>query len=217
MKLKNQKKQKKTIIISAVIGVLLLAIIAGVVILTWPTENPFKDPQEIIGIGISSTPNKTKYYIGEEFDPTGTTIQTDTNDNAYSKFVNHEQLSFSGFDSSVPTDAQVITVTYRGFTTTFTVQILEKPSAPPMLSDIEIVGFKTDYTMSEWNAKGPQVTGAIVKLIYDDGTIDESVLLQKAWVYGAVKVQEPCTLDLTIKYNNNGKVFEKVVTITITN
>ena len=217
MKLKNQKKQKKTIVISLVIGALLLAIIAGVVILTWPTENPFKDPQEIIGIGISSTPNKTKYYIGEEFDPTGTTIQTDTNDNNYSKFVNHEQLSFSGFDSSVATDAQVITVTYRGFTTTFTVQILEKPSAPPMLSDIEIVGFKTDYTMSEWNTKGPQVTGAIVKLIYDDGSVDDTTLLQKAWVYGAVKVQEPCTIDLTIKYNNNGQVFEKVVTITITN
>lgn len=216
MKLKSKKTIKLPIIIAIVISIVLLLAIVGAVLIFSDQEEKH-NPQDIESISLKSTPSKTIYYVGEEFDPTGISVRIGTYDFSYSYLVDHTSLTFVGFDSSVANDAQVITVTYRGFTTTFTVQILEKPSAPPMLSDIEIVGFKTDYTMSEWNAKGPQVTGAIVKLIYDDGTIDESVLLQKAWVYGAVKVQEPCTLDLTIKYNNNGKVFEKVVTITITN
>ena len=106
MKLNNSKKKRTIIIIivSAIVGVLLIGAVA--IMIAFPsisTEN--KNPEELIGISLSSLPDKRVYYIGEEFDPQGVSIQTVTNDTTYSRFVYHEQLGFSGFDSAVANEA----------------------------------------------------------------------------------------------------------------
>lgn len=218
MKLRS-KKSKAPIIIGIVAGVIvLLAIIAGIVLMSLSnSSNPEnKNGEDIESISISSLPDKTIYYVGEEFDPTGAGIQVLTYDMAYTSFVGHGSLTFSGFDSSAPNDAQVITVAYQGFTTTFTVQILPAPTTPPALDKIEVQNFRTTYPMDEWNKYGPDVLGASVKFIYADGTEGETKSLQPSWIYGATKVSGPCTLDITIKYNHDGVLCEQVITITIT-
>lgn len=218
MKLQSKKSKRIVVIgiIAAIIAVLALTI--GVI---WLVANNTPDLQldekEIIDAVISSYPDKTIYYVGETFDATGIKMEALARNEAYNQYIEHDRLTFSGFDSSVPNDALTITVTYQGVTKTFTVKIIAKPSENPTLVDIEICDFKTSYTMAEWNRSGPSVVGATVKCIYSDESIIDSIPLKTKWIYGAVTVDAPCTLDLTIKYNDNGTIVEKVVTITITN
>ena len=73
-------------------------------------------------------PTKTTYNVGETFDPTGLTIKMIYSDG--SEVAITEGFEISGFDSSTAMDDQIITVTYRGFMTTFTVDIVEPTGAP---------------------------------------------------------------------------------------
>ncbi len=216
MKLQSKKSKRLTIIGIVVAAIVLVALIIGAILLFGiNAKDEEYQPTDIVNIVVSSYP-KTTYYVGESFDSTGTKIQVLTYDMAYTSFVGYGSLTFSGFDSSAPNDAQVITVAYQGFTTTFTVQILPAPTTPPALDKIEVQNFRTTYPMDEWNKYGPDVLGASVKFIYADGTEGETKSLQPSWIYGATKVSGPCTLDITIKYNHDGVLCEQVITITIT-
>ena len=75
-------------------------------------------------ISLSSGPNKRTYVVGEEFDPAGVRIQVITGRNGTTQFYDHTHLTFSGFDSSEPATDQVVTVTYKGYSTSFKVQIV---------------------------------------------------------------------------------------------
>lgn len=61
------------------------------------------------GLSIFAMPVKTTYLTGETFDPTGLVILA--NYNGGSDLVPNSALVFTGFDSSVPVENQVITVT----------------------------------------------------------------------------------------------------------
>lgn len=211
---KGDKAKKFIIIVAIVIGVIALIGLVGMSVLSMSSEDI--DERGIDYISLYSLPSKTTYYLGEDFDATGLKIQVITNNTDYSYFVGYDQLTCSGFDSSTVNESQTITVSYKGYSETFIIKIIERPAENPYIVDVEIVDFKTNYTMAEWNAGGPSVIGATVKGIYSDGKVVDGVPLQTKWIYGAVKVDAPCTLDLTIKYNDNGTVIEKVVTVTIT-
>ena len=216
MKLQSKKSKRLTVIAIVVAAIVLVALIVGAILLLAIGNNDEEhQPTDMINIVVSSYPKRT-YYVGEKFDPTGTKIQVLTYDMAYTSFVEYGSLTFSGFDSSAPVEEQVITVSYKGFTATFTVEILPEPTTPPALDKIEVVNFRTTYPMDEWNKYGPDVIGASVKFIYADGTEGETKSLQPSWIYGATKVSSPCTLDITIKYNHDGVLCEQVITITIT-
>ena len=213
---KGDKTKKVIIIVAIVVAAIVLVALAGLAILSMFNEEI--DEKGIDKISVYSLPSKTTNYLGEEFDPTGLKIQVITNNTDYNYFVDYEQLTCSGFDSSTVNESLTITVSYKGYSETFTVKVIERPVEIPHIVDIELVGFKTTYTMEKWNTSGPSVIGATINRIYSDGSIVEGLPLQKKWIYGGESIVDaPGTLDITIKYNDNGTLIEKVVTITITN
>lgn len=217
MKLQNKKNKLLSIVVIVVAVVIVLGLIVAGILIFGGSDEEYQ-PTDILGISMSSYPRR-EYYIGEEFDPTGTEIQVLTYDSSNTYFANESNVSVSGFDSSTPVEEQVITVSYKGFTTTFTVTIKEMPKDSPTAETIEIFDFKTTITMSDWNEFGPisLIRGSTLKIVYSDGTMGDPVYVDPSWVWGYQKVSQPGTFDLTIKYNNDGTLYEKVVTITITN
>ncbi|MGM9632060.1 MAG: bacterial Ig-like domain-containing protein [Eubacteriales bacterium] len=211
----NNRKNKLIITLCVVLGILLVVIIAGLVILSAINAPTQSNPQDIRSINISALPSKVEYYIGESFDPTGMQIQVITNDMAYTRLVDSPQLTFSGFDSTVATESQVITVSYKGFTTVFTIVIKEFIETDPELAYIEVQNFKNTYTFDEWNKNGPDKKGATIKCVYTDGSVSE-VPLEYSYILGATKLDEPGTTTIIIKYSDRGVSKEQTVTITIT-
>ena len=211
MKLQNKKSKRLTIIGIVVAAIVLIALIVGAILLLAGGNNEDEhQPTDIINILVASYPERT-YYVGEEFNPTGTKIQVLTYDMAYTSFVEYDSLTFSGFDSSVPVDGQVITVSYKGFTTTFTVDIKEPVSNTPYLVSIEATDLKTTYPQDEWNTYGPDYNGASLLLTYSDGTT-ESVWIQNSWATQREIMDAPGKTYVTIEYM--GKSIQVEFTIT---
>ena len=218
MKLQSKKSKTLTIVGIVVAAVVLIGLIIGAVILFGGNQSADDaNPTDIVSITMAGYP-KREYYVGEEFDSTGAKIQVLTHDMKYTRFVDHNQLTFSGFDSSVPADEQVITVTYKGFTTTFTVSIKAMPTDVPTVTGIEVFDFGTSITKSVWNENGPisLVRGSTLKLVYSDGTMSDPIYIDPTWVWGYQSVSASGNFDLTIKYNHEGVVLEKTVTVTLT-
>lgn len=76
-------------------------------------------------IGVSVQPTKTEYEVGESFDAAGLKITAVYSDSTRKTITSY--CTLSGFDSSKPNEKNVITVTYKDgsntFTATFTVRI----------------------------------------------------------------------------------------------
>lgn len=215
MKLHASKKKRKIVILCVVATILIIAAAVGAVLVI--NQNSYTEPNgtDITKIMIATNPSKTIYYVGESFDPSGTSIQVLTYNMDYTRFVDHTKLSFSGFDSSEVNDNVTITVSYKGFSTSFNVKVVPEPDPTPHIANIEIVGFKTEYTLQEW-LDGVRVLGSKLKLNYDDGSVVEKNI-QYSMIYGYTQeVSAPCTVEITIKYNDEGDLHELPVTITIT-
>ena len=153
MRLPSQNKKRTTAIAIVVIAivVVLALVVGGIVLLSNPTDSGEEmQPNTIIGIELSSKPRDTAYLVGAPFNPEGTKIQVLTHDYSETYFVDHTQLSFSGFDSS-SVGEKVITVTYKGFTTTFTVTVKEEQAAPVLTSIRMGDSFQTTYNKDYWN------------------------------------------------------------------
>ncbi|MBR6429924.1 MAG: leucine-rich repeat protein [Oscillospiraceae bacterium] len=88
---------------------------------------------------------KTKYKIGEDFDPSGIKVTAQISDGTTQDVT--ADATFSGFDSTAP-GTKTITVTYGALTATFTVTV-EEP-APDITVKLTILG-DTHHDMSEGN------------------------------------------------------------------
>ena len=220
MKLRRQSQKRKVVMIVLAI-VLAVALIAGIVAIIVGVNNAKKLEafnKEVVRIIVASKPNKTVYYVGEEFDPTGLRIQVVTNGQDETYFVDYnEEMNIIGFDSSKSASSQVITVSYKGFSSMFVVEIKEEPKPAPTLEKIEVYGFKTTYSLTEWNTYGPDVAGARIRCIYSDESVEEDIILKNSYIKGYQKLDAPGTTEITVKYSVGGKTLETTVTITITN
>ncbi len=225
MKLQNNKK--KRIIIAVVVAVVLLLVIAvGIAVASFlnsPYGDVIKQPETNesgeTGIVMASFP-KQQYYIGEEFDSTGAKIQVLTETNASTYFVDYTDngLTFSGFDSSTPGE-KVITVSYKGFTTTYNVVINQYEGDNPEVTKFEVCNMFTEYTLSEWNNGGPSAKNAFYKFTYNDGSTygsREETPVSRGHIYGYTKMEAPGTTEITVKYIVDGVEYSATVTITIT-
>lgn len=217
MRLKKQNN-KRIIIISIIAIVVVLALVAcGVLIYINSQKAPEMKPDDIIGIELSSRPSLTEYFVGEQFKPEGAKIQVLTYDYEKSYFVDHTALSFSGFDGS-KLGEQVITVTYKGFTTTFTITVKEIASAPPALTSIRMGdGFSTTYTLDYWNTYGPKVNNTTLVLVYSDGSEVEVGMKRSYCSEIDRNVQSAGTTQFIVTYEDAGIVVSTTVTVTITN
>lgn len=221
MKLQSkQAKKQKVIIISAVI--LAVLVIVGVVIglVINSIKKQYENSDGITGITVSANPSKTTYYVGEEFDPTGFRIQVLASTNEASYFVDYpnEELKLSGFDSSKAVEDQVITVTYREYTDSFTIDVIEVPPADPVITGIRLSdNFTSKYTLKWWNTYGPAFDGVKLVCTYSDGT-EKEVAMKSSYCYGIERnLTSAGTTEFTIKYSSGGILVETTVTITITN
>lgn len=171
-------------------------------------------PTVITGINISIYP-KVEYYVGESFDPTGLKVQLVSNNNQASSFVDASKLEISGFDSSVPNDAVVITVKYQEFTTQFTVRVKERPEDEPTVVGIKLSdNFQSTYTLQEWNSNnGPYLRGVRIILIYSDGSEETT----DANVYTfCMDVERQLDAPGTTQFKVFYQGFETTITVTIT-
>ena len=165
----------------------------------------------ILSLNIVTKPQIT-YYVGEEFDFSNIKVQVVTNQlwSNYFIYSDNEELSFSGFDSSAPEEDQVITVTYKGVSTTFTVDIIEKVEKPTVVS-FEVLNLRNSYTMERWNKNGLSISGAKLLLTYSDGTTEE-IPVKWDYISPLPNEVEPGTITITITYS--GIVVEVPITIT---
>lgn len=210
MKLRSNKSKAKKVLAIIGISILAIALIVGIVLIVNSIIQEQKG-KEIKDIVISGMPTKYEYYIGEEFDPTGTLVQVRTNDMKNSYFVKYYELKFTGFDSSVATDELTITVTYKDYTTSFTVKIKEHEPQPPYVVSIEAKDLNTTYSIREWNESGPDYNGAYLLCTYSDGTT-ENVWIQSTWATQREIMDAPGTTYVTIEYM--GKSIQVEFTIT---
>lgn len=218
--MKLQRRNNTKIILIVIVAVLALAAIGFGIFAVVSSINAKKEAEagkEIQQIIMSSYPDKNIYYVGESFDPKGAKIQVITKASSETSFVDYNQLTFSGFDSSVPSDKVTITVSYKGFTTTFDVVVRERESLSPTLTSIEVYNFETTYSLTEWNTYGPNSTGAKIKCIYSDGSVVEDIVLKDKYIFDVTKLSAAGTTQITIKYSDGVTTVELPVTITITN
>lgn len=208
MKLKSNKTKKVLTIIGIALLAVLLMVGAILVVSSIVEENKGKQIKDIV---ISSMPTEYEYYIGDEFDPVGTYVQVKTVDMNNTYFVDHTKLTFSGFDSSVANEALTITVSYKGFTTTFTVKVKEHEAQPPHLVSIEAKDLKTTYSLERWNKNGPDYNNSYLLCTYSDGTT-ENVWIQNTWATQREIMDAPGTTFVTIEYM--GKSIQVEFTIT---
>ena len=81
---------------------------------------------KVTAISVNSTSHKTTYYTDDFLDVSGLTIEV-TKEDATTKTVKVSSNMVSGFDSSVA-GTQTLTITYGGCTTTFDIEIEERPT-----------------------------------------------------------------------------------------
>lgn len=222
MKLQSKKDKNKKILLIAGVALAVIVVVLLAVMLLWPKGGTItgKQDTDIISIVLSNNPAKSTYFVGETFDPTGARIQVLTHNSDYTHFVDYTELTFSGFDSSVANDAVTVTVSYKGFTTTFNVKVVEMPTDDPVITKVEVVDFKSTYTLSQWNENGPSTYKAYVVFTYSDGTTYgslEETPVKRSYLSGYKKLSAPGTTELTIKYDKDGIKAETTVTVTITN
>lgn len=217
MKLQSNKRKRTLILIAALVGLAVIIGVAAIIIaVNVNAEKQEAENRDIIrGISISAVPAKTVYYVGEVFDPTGAKIQVLTNSSSYTYFVDWNKLTFEGFDSSVANDKLTITVSYKGYSTTFDVKVQEHEHIAPVLTSIEVQNFTTTYSKEEWNKYGPNSTGATIKCIYSDGSVVEDIVLKDKYIYG-VADSDVGTTEIIIKYSDGVTTVELPITITIT-
>ncbi len=243
--LKNLTKQQKGVILAAVIGVLVIVAVVVTILLLNPnsqspnggnnipgsnnnntpgTENDggtsgegtTEVPDVITDFYISSKPNQTLYYMGDEQDWTGLTVyfKSEQTGSVYVSYSDDpESFIITGFDSSTPSDELVITVKFREFTDTFTVTVLEKDIAKASLVGITVDPLpQTTYKVGE----SFKHTGGYIVAEYSDGTF-ETIKLRMKHVsgYGAI-ANTPGEHEITISYSDDhGGYAETKITITI--
>lgn len=160
------------------------------------------DGKELVAVEISTMPSKLTYKIGETIDTSDMVLKL-TFENREQKYIT------SGYDCSVSTFSkagkQRVTVTYKGFSASFYVTVLQKE-----LSSISIntLPYKTEYTVNEtFNSDG-----LTISCNYNDGT---SVVVNNGFTVEC-DTSSVGTKTAVISYTENGvtKTTEFEVTVT---
>jgi hypothetical protein len=118
-------------------------------------------------IAISHPADKLVYTVGDTLDITGLVV-TGTYKDGSTTELPITVSNVKDFDSTVPVEGQILTITVDSLTTTYTVDI--KP-APVVLENIEISQLpeKLEYFVNE----PLDITGLIIKGQYSDGSEQE--------------------------------------------
>lgn len=174
----------------------------------------------VSGIYVSETPTKTVYYVGDTPNYSGLVIGVKRTgdkgfDLTYSE--NYDELTITGFDSSAPAEKQTITVKYKEFTTTFTVEIKELPPE----EGVRLTGIRVDPLPKKTTYKLGETfdyTGGRVVCEYSDGTT-EVVRFNNSGVRvsGFTAISTPGEHNITVEYfDDKGGYAKTTFKITMT-
>lgn len=125
---------------------------------------------EVSSIYISAQPSKLVYYVGDapNYDGLKVGIWQEGNDGfvlPYDEY--YDEITITGFDSSAPAAEQKVTVQYKEFTTTFTVEIKARETGAYLASiKVDPLPIKTTYKLGE----ALDYTGGRILCIYSDET-----------------------------------------------
>ena len=225
MKLQSQKEKNLKIILIVAIAVLLIGLVVFGVILVPDLVDKINSGNgdantkiEIQEIVISSLPD-TEYLVNESFNPTGLTIQVVTGNMDTTYFVEYpdKDLTITGFDSSNVNDALMLTVSYKGFTTTFPVVIKELDKPAPTLTSIRLSdNFCDTYSLDWWTRKGPVFDGVDLICTYSDES-EKRIPMDSIYCDPInYDVSGATTVELTFRYTDAGVTVSGSATITIT-
>lgn len=172
--------------------------------LTITNDAPVTPPETptLSSISVNSTNHKTVYQVGEPLDVTGLTIEALMSDGS-SQTVPVTAGMVNGFNSAAAVANQVLTITYQGKTTTYTVTIQDNSTTPPVtppekptVSSIQVksTAHKTVYQVGE----PLDVTGLTIEVRMSDGSTMIS----------------PVTAGMVSGFNSAAAVENQVLTIT---
>ena len=154
---------------------------------------------EPTAITVDESKAKLVYEVGEEFDYTGLSVSLRYDDGSV-EAVDPSACTYSGFDSSVKKDGQVITVSYEGLSTTYSVTITKT---------VENAN-KVFYGQSkevEMNIMG-QVTvttyDSTIEIVDDETLIYGSDIMMGVWGYFdcSYTENEDGSIDIVVEGNN---------------
>ena len=212
--LEKKSVLKKTVnpIIAVSVVVALIVVAVLVVVLIVPAMQ--HHGEEIKEISISQLPDKTVYLQGEEADYKGLRVKV-TKNNGETFILRASDCTFSGFSSKLPIETMYVTVEYQGFTSSFSVKVLEHVKPTPVLDSIYLDPMpKTEYKVNEWlDTEG----GVLVRKYKDGSTVEVSLTPDLVFGWGTtVAGKGPGTYTLTVKYAENGVLctFDYEITVT---
>ena len=104
-------KKKVLIIVAIILAVLIVAAAVVAIVSAVKKKNEEKHAMDITSIAVTHIPHKTTYYVGENFEMQGLRVFTNRKGGAFLE-LNVNECTITGFDSSVATKRQTITVTY---------------------------------------------------------------------------------------------------------
>ncbi len=213
-------KTKKSLIIAAiVVAVVIALVVVGILIANSAKEKAHN--AEIKELMISTRPNKTTYYVGDEPDYTGLTVQAISNDLSV-KNLGVGDLTITGFNSESPVEGQVIVVRYGNHTTSFTVDIIPLPEEEGRLTHIELYSAptKVTYTEAEWEScqrdNRMDLTGGIIACHYSNGEIIYPELTMYSIATPLSSISGVGEYTILVQYTEDGVTVTTTFTITIT-
>ena len=126
-------------------------------------QNSASEERKITGINISNMPNKTTYIQNKEsLNLAGGTIKVSYNDNTTETIeMTSNKVTATGFSNTI-IGLKTITLSYEGFSTTYTVEIVNSETSNS--SEIEKTEEKVEIDVPQGEAKASNFSNAIVRI-----------------------------------------------------
>lgn len=105
--------------------------------------------ESVESIRVNSKKHKTKYEVGDALDLNGLTIEVKNSDGSVRTMEVTDDM-VGGFDSNNPKKSQILTITYKGKTTSYNIKIVEKePKAEIVWIKVISDNHKIEYKVNE--------------------------------------------------------------------
>ena len=155
---------------------------------------------EITGIAVATTPNKTSYTVGEELDLTGGVITVSYEDGTTTDVdILSAEVTATGYNST-QIGNQTITVSYAGHTATFNVTVRNE------VREIGIASApsKTSYIRGE----ELELAGGVITVTYVDGSTENVDMTSEEVEVTGYDRTELGTQTITVSYGGHTAQFE---------
>ena len=160
--------------------------------------------KQVTSIKVLHAPTKTRYFVGESLDLSGGVIEALFSDNSLVIYsMSNSGISISGFDSSTP-GTKKITVTYKGKTTTFNVDVVAVE-----YTSLKIKRYpnKLVYTIGE----PLDLTGGILQKNYNNETMQTAAMTDSSVQVSGYNSANAGIQTITLTKDGKSTSFEVVV------